>query len=266
MRHALRLCFLGSLFVCVVCALALPARAQESLDDERAKAHFVAGESHFAAERWTDAEREFALAYELSRRPEMLINLSRAHERGGQLEAALADLELLLRQHPDTSYREEATARMDAMRSKLRDSPPPPASAPPTAMYGEAALPAVEGDPQSLAPARRIWPPRWPTFVAGGAALVAGAVALGTGIRAHHLHGDLEQRCGTDGQCGDIPFESDRDQGRALARASTALTFVSVALVGTTAVLWFYDVKHSGERGAVALGIDGAGARMRARF
>ncbi|HVZ35454.1 MAG TPA: hypothetical protein VG963_23665, partial [Polyangiaceae bacterium] len=51
---------------------------ESPLDDERARAHFVAGESYFAAQRWDDAAHEFASAYEFSRRPEMLINLSLA--------------------------------------------------------------------------------------------------------------------------------------------------------------------------------------------
>jgi hypothetical protein len=249
------------LLVCALWCAGQPVRAEEALDDERARAHFVAGESHFAAQRWSDAEREFALAYELSRRPEMLINLSRAHERSGELVAAVADLELLLSVHPETSYRGEALQRLSVMRARLAAAPPPgPVVAPASAL----APAEVEVAPRAKAE-RPIWPPSLPTLLVGATAVAAGAVALGTGLRAHAIYNDLEDSCGTDASC-DPSFVAERDQGRALSRASTALTFASIALAGTAAVLWVFDVKKSDERGHLAFGIDGAGARLRARF
>jgi hypothetical protein len=251
---------LSLLLVCSLWCAGRPVRAEEALDDERARAHFVAGESHFAAQRWSDAEREFALAYELSRRPEMLINLSRAHERNGELVAAVADLELLLSLHPETSYRGEAQQRLSVMRAQLAAAPPAPAVAPasePAPAEAKVALPAA-GE-------RNIWPPSLPTLLVGATAIAAGAVALGTGLRAHGIYKDLEDSCGADASCAPS-YVADRDHGRALSRASTALTFASIALAGTAAVLWVFDVKHSDERGHLAFGIDGAGARMRARF
>lgn len=266
MRHVSWLFF--SLLSLSLCLAGGVVHAQEPLDDERARAHFVAGESHFASQRWDDAEREFALAYELSHRPEMLINLSRAHERNGKLVAAIADLELLLSAHPETSYRGEALQRLDTMRAKLAAAPPP--SEPRSAPKSEAAPKvaplvslAVEPAPAPKAE-RAIWPPSLPTLLVSSAALAVGAAALGTGLRAHGIYNDLEQRC-DDGAC-DAPFTADRDRGQALSRASTALTFVSVALAGTAAVLWVLDVKKSDARGHLALGFDPAGARFRARF
>jgi tetratricopeptide (TPR) repeat protein len=241
----------------------LQARAQEALDDERARAHFVAGESHFAAERWNDAEREFSLAYELSHRPEMLINLARAHERNGELVAAIADLELLLSAHPETSYRGEALQRLTTMRAKLAAVTPPAANTPAPA---RAPLPSFRAVPEPVrARDRGVWPPSLPTLVVGGVAIAAGVVALATGLRAHGIYHDLEKRCDASGAC-DPPFAGDRDHGRALSRSSTALTFASVALVGAAAVMWVIDEKKSDGRGDLAFGFDAAGARLRARF
>jgi hypothetical protein len=260
------------MFALLLCSAGRVARAQEPLDDERARAHFVAGESHFASERWHDAEREFSLAYELSHRPEMLINLSRAHERNGELVAAIADLELLLSVHAETSYRGEALQRLDTMRAKLAAVPavPPPPEARPVPTTEPAPAPATIATPlvePAPVPAtkRSVWPPSLPTLLVGGAALAVGAAALGTGLAAHGVYNDLEKRCDADAAC-DPSFASDRNHGRALSRASTGLTFVSLALLGTAAVLWVVDVKKSDERGHLAFGFDAAGARFRARF
>jgi hypothetical protein len=275
MRLRLRSPFLVSLLLCSLCvgaslSAAAPVAAQELLDDDRAHAHFVAGESHFAAERWSDASREFALAYEMSRRPEMLINLSRAHERGGELQAALTDLELLLKVHPETAYRGEAEQRMSAMRDKLARTPTPTPTPAPSPEATAAAVTAPTSVPAQGAPSERRtapggWRPSLPTIAIGGTGLVVGVVALGTGLVAHSLYKDLEHSCDSDSRC-DPSFAADRDRGRTLARTSTALTFVSAALVGTAAVLWVYDVGRRRESPRLAFGIDGTGARMRAEF
>ena len=55
-----------------------------------------------------------------------------------------------------------------------------------------------------------------------------------TGIVAHGQHSDLERECG--GPCPP-DRQGDVDHGERLARTSTALTFVSVAAVGTGVVL-----------------------------
>lgn len=260
-----------ALALSLLCGLASSrVEAQRTLDDERAKAHFFAGESYFAAERWSDAAREFALAYELSLRPEMLINLSRAHERDRHLAEAIADLELLIGRHPDNPYRSEAESRIGAMRAELAKGPVPTAEpagtsqAPLAQAKPGSGLPAVALDEQPETPRHaRVWAPSFITLAAGGAALVVGVVALGTGLRAHHLYKQLDSRCPA-GACEE-GFESTRGKGQALSRTSTALTFASLALAGTAAVLWVYDVKRE-RRKAVSLGIEGAGVRLHARF
>jgi hypothetical protein len=224
------------------------ARADQ-LDDDRAYAHFTAGESHFAAERWGDAAREFALAYEFSGRPEMLINLSRAHERNAQHAEALADLELLLSRHPETSYRAEAELRMTKLRASIaqegaaneHDVNVRSAAAGPTDAAGKAA--SARTPEHDKARARSIWPPRPLTLALAGSALAVAVASLGTGLRAHGLERELKDSC-PDYECDPrSSWDRERDRGDALAKASTGLMFVSLALAGSAAALWYYDVK-----------------------
>ena len=228
----------------------------EGLDDERARAHFFAGESHYAAGRFADAAREFALAYELSRRPEMLVNLARAHERDGALRAAVADLELLLLQHPTASYRGEAEQRLSELRQRLA---PPPAA--------DARLPSFDAaqTPQPTRERELTRLPAWPRYVLAVGAVASAAVALGSGVRAHDIYEQLETEC-PQNAC-DGPFEEDRDRGRALARASTGMTFAAVLLGGAAAALWLYDLRVKRQ---LALGarVDGSTAalHLRGRF
>lgn len=208
-----------------------------SEDDERARAHFVAGEAYFEDQRYDDAAREFKEAYELSGRPEMLVNLSRAHERAGSSAEAIGDLELLLARHPQTSYRAEAEVRLANLRAAHPELLKPQQTGP--------AEPRVAPQPAPGPASRKLWPPRLPTLIMGGAAVGGALAAVATGWAAHAKHEDLEQRC-QDG-CPD-EIAADKERGQRLARASTGMTFAAIALGGATAVLWVLDVRASGAR------------------
>ncbi|MET0344083.1 MAG: hypothetical protein ABW252_23920 [Polyangiales bacterium] len=253
------------------------AHADAATDDQRARAHFIAGESHFAAGRWADAVREFTLAYELSQRQEMLINRSRAYERNEQLEEARGDLRLLLERHPETRYREEAEARLERLARAMRARPAPaspeerddaPVSPPPPAP-----LPAVAAEVEPAAPAeaparvvRTSKRPSWPVIALGSGAVALGAIALGTGLKAHALHGDLEKGCGASG-CPRALID-DRDRGHTLAKVSTGLTFGALALVGGAVGLYVFQLRRRPERVDVALDArpQHAEARLKVRF
>jgi len=227
----------------------------QSPDDERARVHFVAGEAYFSTGQWSDAAREFGQAYQLSGRPEMLINLSRAHERGGALEEAIADLALLLERHPQTAYRSEAEQRMAHMQSQLDQKPtlPGPDAAP------IQAAPASTADHQTP---RALWPPRLPTLVMGGSAVALGIGALITGLFAHTKHAELEDSCPGD-VCASR-YNADRTRGKRLARTSTGLSFAALLLAGGTAALWFWDVRTARtERATFDLRLDKGHAEAR---
>jgi tetratricopeptide (TPR) repeat protein len=227
-----------------------------SEDDERARAHFVAGEAYFEDQRYADAAREFKEAYELSGRPEMLLNLSRAHERAGASADAMADLELLLARHPQTSYRAEAEVRLANLRAAYPELTTPQQASRP-------AEPRAAPQPAPERAARKLWPPRLPTLILGGAAAAGALLAVATGWAAHAEYGDLEQRC-RDGCPDDI--EADKERGQRLARTSTGMTFAAIALGGASAVLWVLDVRASGAREPAKHARAGAARDTRARL
>ncbi len=223
------------------------ARAQ-SPDDERARVHFVAGNAYFEAGQWDDAAREFEQAHALSGRPEMLVNLSRAHERAGHLQQAVDDLTLLLERYPLTAYKPEAEQRIAHLRSLLgAEAAPesePPAPVPEAAGVSEASVSEPGVSQPESAPLQHkllLWPPRWPTLVAAGATLAAAVSALGTGLSAHGRYGDLEKSC-PDNACAPR-YADDLARGQRLARASTGLSIVALTLASATAVLWFLDMR-----------------------
>lgn len=237
----------------------------DELEEARAQAHFLAGESHFAGERWDEAAREFLLAYDFSKKPELLVNAARAHERGEQYAEALRDLERLLAQHPDTPHRGEAELRMEKLRVQIeQQARREERAATPKREQAEAARPAEASTHAQAEPS--VWPPRWSVFALAGGALAVGVASLATGLRAHELHGRLEDQCPKD-LCAP-GYERDQRRGRRLASSSTALTFVSLALLGGAAGLWIYDVRKAPERSEVALSVDRAsfGAEVRTWF
>ena len=59
----------------------------------------------------------------------------------------------------------------------------------------------------------------------------------------------LDDRCPHASCTG--AYASTRDHGQTLARTSPAFLFVSAALAGSAAVLWFYDVKKRDKPSAV---------------
>jgi tetratricopeptide (TPR) repeat protein len=257
-----------ALLAFVGCLARAPERVRaESPDDARARAHFAAGQEYYDQERYLDAASEFSEAYQLSGRPEMLINRARAEVRAGMVEHAIASLELLFERHPQTSYRAEAEGELASLRAQLANRKPesesnaadgqqPPAPAP---------LPLIQ--PQKE-PRRdlKLWPPRLPTLIVGGTMVASVLVSVGTGWAAHAKYKWLDQHCRPDDQCPDGRRSADeRAQGRTLARVSTGFTFVSVALAAATAVLWAYDVKAHKTQFSLALNASPsfAGAQVR---
>lgn len=237
LRHA------SLLLACLGLVMVLGSRARaESEDDERARAHFVAAEAYYQDGRFSEAAREFEEAYQLSGRPEMLINLARAQERANDPSGAITTLELLLGRYPQTSYKLEAETQL----AKLRELRPASAETAPVEV-APVAEPVTSAEPEK----RKVWPPRWPTLAVGGAAVASVLVAVGTGWAAHAKYGDLDDRC-PGGAC-DEAYEHDRDRGQRLSRTSTGFTFVAVALGGVTAALWILDLKS--ERAHAQLGV-----------
>src|SRR5882672_1355647 len=112
--------------------VAVPSPLPNPDDDERARTHFAAGESYFEQQRFEAAAREFREAFELSGRPEMLIDQARALALSGHVDLAIEALELLLDRYPQTSYRGDAEVRLANLRRQLEMERVPSAPSEPT--------------------------------------------------------------------------------------------------------------------------------------
>lgn len=176
-------------------ALLLAASAGASPTDEptvaRARAHFEAGRALHRLGRFAEAAAEFEASYNLTPRPEMLMNIGTAHWRAGNLRQAAAAYRHFLDEAPaaDPARRqaEQSLAELGFVLTVL-PAPPEPAPTPPPPIKTGASETTVASSPASpcaldLAPP----PPRsrrrtvlWST---GAAAVVAGVtLALGLGL------------------------------------------------------------------------------------
>ncbi|HEX6835065.1 MAG TPA: tetratricopeptide repeat protein, partial [Polyangia bacterium] len=107
----------GIVIAAVVCAAAAAARANSD-DDERAKAHFLAGQSYYEQASYTDALREFNEAYRISKRPALLYNIARCDEALEQYADAVKMLEAYLDQDPQTTDREAVETRIANLKER----------------------------------------------------------------------------------------------------------------------------------------------------
>lgn len=189
--------------------------------DETAAAHFDLAVQAFKAGQWDAARAEFRVCYELSKKPDLLHNLSLVAEKQGKFAEALdLEREFLAKAQPQdltAEDRAKTAARIESLERLATQAPstPPPES-------GPAAQPekAPSKAPRILATAG---------LVTGGALLVA---ALGTGIAGGLLKSDLESRPLTLAE-----FEQGRGQAKSFESATIGLGVVGGALVIGSAVL-----------------------------
>ena len=196
---------------------------QQPLDlDETAAAHFALGVQAYQAGQWDAARAEFRVCYELSKKPDLLHNLSLVAEKQGKIAEALdLEREFLAKAIPQDMTAEEK-AKIVARVASLERLVTPTPSAPPL----ESAPP-----PESAPPVpREKSPPKAPRvlatvgLVSGGTLLVA---ALGTGIAGSLLKRDLESR----------PLTlTEFDQGRGLAKNYESAT-IALGVIGGVLVI-----------------------------
>ncbi len=218
----------------ILCAAAASAWATPE-DDERAKAHFLAGQSYYEQASYTDALREFNEAYRISKRPALLYNIARCHEALEQYADAVKMLEAYLDQDPTTSDREAVQTRIanlkerEAAQEKAQKAAAEAAKPPPT--------PAPQ-PPPTPAPHRK----RLATWIVGGVGVAALAAALGTGVASQVDYNDLSSKC-TGGSC-DPSLQSKINTGKKLAVATDVLWPVGAACVAAGVVLFFVEGRH----------------------
>jgi tetratricopeptide (TPR) repeat protein len=259
----------GLMIVAVVCAAVAPARAMTE-EEERAKAHFLAGQSYYDQASYTDALREFNEAYRISKRPALLYNIARCYEGLDQYGDAVKMLERYLEEDPKTSDRPAIETRIRNLKerqaaaaTRIKPRPPsepgdvaqPPRPAP---TPGQPQPPAVVPTPAPVAatapqpaPAhrKRVW-----TWVVGSIGVASLAAALGTGISSQLIYHDLNSKC-TNDKCDPavVPnAQSQIDKGRNLATATDVLWPIGAVALATSIVLFVYEGRPAAKHARVA--------------
>ena len=133
------------------------ASAHAQSDDERARAHFEAARSYYEQARYDDAAREFQQAFDLSGRPEMLLNLSQAHERALRYEAAIVAAKRYLELVPAAEDRktiEDRIQNLQDLKERYEQGGPSPLAPP-----GSTGAPEDPTSPSAIQPGAQTKPP-----------------------------------------------------------------------------------------------------------
>jgi tetratricopeptide (TPR) repeat protein len=117
MMARMRLVWAGAL-AAVVLFTSL-AHAQQSSEDQQARALFDAGHTAYDAGRFEQALRYFREAYELSHRPALLFNIASAADRLLEIQTAIDAYQAYLDAMPNADNRELAMARIEFLRGRL---------------------------------------------------------------------------------------------------------------------------------------------------
>jgi tetratricopeptide (TPR) repeat protein len=237
----------GIAIAAVVCAVAASARAMTE-EEERAKAHFLAGQSYYDQASYADALREFSEAYRISKRPALLYNIARCHEALDQYTDAVQMLERFLQEDPKTADRPAIETRIANLKGRQpvkRVHPevePSHVNPPPLTQTLTQTPTPTQTQTQTTAHRKRLW-----TFVVGGVGAGLLAAALGTGVASQLDYNSLGNSCGSN-RCNPSQ-QADIDRGKSLAIATDVLWPVGAAAVGVGVVLFFVEGRRERERG-----------------
>lgn len=242
------------------------AGAQAPSSDDLARRHFDSGAAYLQESDYDNALKAFQKAYELSKRPAILINIATVEERRGNLEGAITALRTYLELEPAGEHAETTKLRLQNLEKRAAEAGPPKAPVPPPASAQAAPPPP----PPAPAPAPQSPPPtdeasaadRTPAYIAFG---VGGAAAIGaivTGILANSEYQSAKDECSP--ACTD----SELSSGRTLATVSTVATGVAVIGAGFGLVLWLSAPSADANAGKarVQVGLGAGGPRAEARI
>lgn len=231
-----------------------------------ARRHFDSGVAYLEESDYDNALKAFQKAYELSKRPEILLNIATVHERQSDLPAAVASLKGYLEAAPQGEHVETVKLRIQNLEKRLQEqenakqaaAAPAPAPAPPPPAGTTASAPIkTEPAPPATKPASN----RLPAFISLGVGGVMAGGALITGLIANAKYQDAKDTCGH--RCSDDQISGSRT----LAITSTVLTGAAVLGVGLGVGLLFATdaesdsaARRSAPRVNVALGPQAAAA------
>lgn len=222
---------LGLLGFFTVLALSGPAWGQESAD-ELARRHFDSGVAYLQESDYDNALKAFQKAYDLSKRPEILLNIATVHERTANLDAALAALNKYLELEPDGEHVDTVKLRIANLEKRKAAEQPAGPDKPPPGPPSETGAPETPPPVTPPPTADREKPNRLPAYIALGVGAAAAGGAVVTGIIAKKEYDDANDSCGPS--CSD----SQLSTGRSMAVVSTVLTGVAVVGAGLGVTLW----------------------------
>lgn len=213
---------------CMVTLLSLESRAQSSSDD-MARRHFESGAAYLEESDYESALKAFEKAYELSKRPEILLNVATVHERRGDLPAAVTALQSYLQAAPDGERSEAVKLRIQNLEKRIQDQQKPAEAPAPLPEPGPPApkappAPTAATSPPPAAP--KAEPNRWPAYIALGSGGVLAGGSLLTGLLAQSKYDSAKHACSPN--CSDAQISGSRT----LAITSTVLTGAAAIGVG----------------------------------
>lgn len=245
--------WLTALVCSALLTVSVPGFGQAS-PDELARRHFESGAAYLEESDYENALGAFDKAFELSKRPEIQINIATVYERMGRLKQAIVALDRYLELAPEGELRETVELRKANLQKRIdagegiEPQPPEPE-------------PKVEPEPQPKPqpkPQPRVAPapvkdrgaeedstnvPAWILIGLGG--LSAGGAAV-TGVLAKSEYDTAKSDCSPN--CSDDELST----GRSMALTSTILTGVAVVGVGIGLTLLF-TTESGGARSASRL-------------
>lgn len=236
--------------------------------EDRARAYFMLGRSHYDAGEYAEAVEQFEAAYEIAPRVELLYNLYQSHQRLGQLEPAIDYLERYLEEGEiDDSERPLLEARLANHREALAEERAAAAAEEERRRQEEAERQAeLEAARQEAANASS--PLRTAGWVVLGVGLAGAAAFALFGALALGEDADLAERCGRD--AGSFCEEDDLDTLKLLTRTADLGGAVGIAGIATGVVLLLVgrpdeEPEESARLEPVSLP-GGAGLRLRGTF
>lgn len=238
----------GVLLAIVLFGTGAEVSAQSRTPEDRARAHFRLGRTHYENGDFEKAAVEFEEAYRLSPEPLLLYNLYVAYRDANELRAAATALRKYLDLAPEIANRPQLEARLEALEKGLADEDARRASDPSgetepenqgEAPRGPDGAPATDTAAPTRATRRPIAP-----FVVIGVGAAVGASAIATGLLARSAQSELERGCPDRTQC-DPSLESTRDRGRTFALLTDVLAATGLVTVAAGVTWWLLARKRA---------------------
>ena len=228
-RSSLRSAAFGLVGLMLLSSLPLAAQT----DDDAARRHFESGTEYLSRSDYDNALREFKAAYDLSKRPELLLNIATVYERMGRAQDAVDALTLFLQENPNHPQHATIQQRIENLKKRVSQAPDAGAAVQ-DAAPAQPPAPIESAPPQAPpppAPATESGPNRVPAFIALG---VGGAAAIGAvtfGLMAKSKFDDAKSDCKPN--CTDATV----DKIERFALVSDILSGVAIVGVGIGTVL-----------------------------